>query len=263
MNRQPLAHAGFSLIEVMIGLVLSLVIVFGMLQIFQGSKRSYQLENNFTTLQEQSRFASHYLNQFIRMAGYRTPPNGTLFTEINSLYTSALPYISIQSNSGPNNSDIITIRYQGSGDGSGNPDGTVTDCLNKGVDANTIVTLTFSVTANNQLQCRAQNPNATTTDDTQIIMNNVENLQVLLGEDLNSDKTPERFVQPNHPSLNLTRVIAARIALLLRSDDPINLNDTITSFNLLGTQVNVPQDNFLRIPVTQTIQMRNLIFEVL
>jgi type IV pilus assembly protein PilW len=256
-------NSGFSLIEVMIGLVISLVIVLGILQIFIGSKRSYSLGNNYSSLQEQSRFAVNYINKFVRLAGYRTIPDATLYTSIDDIFTSTNPYISVQDNSGTNNSDILTIRYQGSGDGLGTPDGTIVDCLNQGVDSNSIVTLIFSITANNELQCRSQNPSATNTDSTQIIMNNVENLQVMLGEDLNDDKSPERFVAPNHPNLNINRVIAVRIGLLLRSDDAVNLNNNTTTYDLLGNQITVAQDNFLRIPVTSTMQLRNLIFEVL
>lgn len=254
---------GFSLIEVMIGMIFSLIIVLGILQIFIGSKRTYRLENGYVTLQEQTRFTTTYLSQFIRLSGFRTPPSNTLFPDMSSVFNNANPYIFAQNDNGANNSDILTIRYQGSGDGLGNPDGTVVDCLNQAVDANTIVTMTFSITANNQLQCRSQNPSAPTPDVAQVITNNVENMQIIFGEDLDNDKTPDRFVAPNHPNLNANRVLTVKIALLLRSDDEINLNSDNSSYFLLGTQISPPQDGFLRIPVTTTIHLRNLVHEVL
>ena len=254
---------GFSMIEVMIGLVVSLILALGMIQIFIGSKRSYQLENQFSILQEKSRFGTKYISQFVRLAGYRTPPDGTLYTEMATLFPSGAPHIFVQSQAGTNNSDILTIRYQGSGDGAGNPDGTIVDCLNQGVDANQIVTLTFSINANEELICRSQNPSATNTDNTQVLLTNVENMRIQLGEDLNDDKTPERFVAPNHPNLDFQRVIAARIGLLIRSDEAVNLTTNTNSYELLGNSINTPNDNFVRLTMSETIQLRNCIFEVL
>lgn len=253
----------FTIIELLVGLLLSMILVLGMLQIFNSSKRSYRLEQSYTVLQEQSRFAYEYLARHIRMAGFRTLPNESLFTQVNDIFTASQPYLIIENGSGFNNSDTITIRYQGSGDGAGTPDGTVTDCLNQAVDANTIVTITFSINANSELQCRSQNPNATNPDNTQTILNNIENMQFSLGEDLNDDKTPNRFVAPNHPNLQINRVVAVKVGFLISSDQAVNLSNKTQTFNLLGLEITTPEDGFLRFATTNTIQLRNLVYEVL
>ncbi len=74
---------GLSLIELMIALLIGLVVTYGMIQIFLGSKVAYQVQDGLSRVQENSRFTMSYLERNIRMAGYmgcgndlqRVPPN--------------------------------------------------------------------------------------------------------------------------------------------------------------------------------------------
>ena len=64
------ANAGLSLIEVMVALAISALLLFGLSQIFVGSKNVYRLQEGMSRVQENARFVLQYLESNVRMAGY-------------------------------------------------------------------------------------------------------------------------------------------------------------------------------------------------
>jgi type IV pilus assembly protein PilW len=64
------APAGLSLIEVMVALAISAILLFGLSQIFIGSKNVYRLQEGMSRVQENARFVLQYLESNVRMAGY-------------------------------------------------------------------------------------------------------------------------------------------------------------------------------------------------
>lgn len=250
-------NQGFSLIEILVSITLSLILLAGVLQIFLNSKNIYNLGTGFSQLQENGRFTTTYLARTIRFAGYRSTPASGNFQTMAAIFPSSAPYITGTNNTGQNGSDTFTIRYQGSGNGSGTPDGTIRDCLNRPIDANTVATSTFSITANNELQCQAVNSNASPSSSTQVLINGVENMHVLYGEDLNNDNTADRYVSANFPNLDMSRVVSVRLSLLLKSDEPIKPTASSITYNLLGTTFTPTADQFMRQQVTFTILLRN------
>lgn len=257
---KPSTMIGLSLIEVFIAITISLILLAGVLQIFLNTKNSSSLENAYSQLQENGRFINQYIAQIVRLAGYRTPPSSAnTFTAMSTVFSGTQPYVTGTHGTGINGSDTLTIRYQGSGNGTGTPDGTVTDCLNNPADANVMVTNIFSLTANNELQCQALNASAATPNNTQILIAGVENFQVLYGEDIDGDYTPDRYVSANYPFLNVNDVISIRLSLLLRSENQVTPFSNATSYYLVGTVYTPPVDRFLRTQITVTILLRNLL----
>ncbi|WOX07276.1 PilW family protein [Microbulbifer pacificus] len=61
---------GLSLIELMIALVLSATLLWGVLQIFDGNRNTMQMQTAFARVQESGRFATDLLTKEIRMADY-------------------------------------------------------------------------------------------------------------------------------------------------------------------------------------------------
>jgi len=253
---------GFSIVEIMLSITIGLILLLGLLQTFISSKNNYRLETAYNNMHENARFTYDYLSKIFRNTAYRSPQQDSVFTSMNNLFDTGNLHINGTNNTGQNNSDTITIRYQGSGNGTGSADNTIRDCLNVGVDSFVTTTLTFSITANNELQCRSQNPSSANSDNTQVILPNVEDIQFLYGEDLTGDKAPNRFVESNHPNLNMANVVAVKISVLLRSDTQVRPTPNTTSYNLNGKTLIAPGDNFLRQPITFTIMLRNMITEV-
>jgi len=60
---------GLSLIELMIAVTLGIFITAAVIQLFTNSKQSYRVQENLSRLQENGRFAMHFLSHDIRMAG--------------------------------------------------------------------------------------------------------------------------------------------------------------------------------------------------
>src|SRR3990167_11453898 len=61
---------GFSLVELMVALVISLLIGIAVLQVFLSSKNTYRLQETMGQLQENGRFAVNYLANDLRMSGF-------------------------------------------------------------------------------------------------------------------------------------------------------------------------------------------------
>ncbi len=62
--------SGFTLIELMIAIAISVILLNGVLQIFQSSKQSYRVADNLGRTQENARYALSVLAQDIRQAGF-------------------------------------------------------------------------------------------------------------------------------------------------------------------------------------------------
>lgn len=62
---------GFTLIELMVALVLGLLLLGGVLQLFLGSKKTYELQATLGRVQQESRFALETLSRELRMIGYQ------------------------------------------------------------------------------------------------------------------------------------------------------------------------------------------------
>lgn len=70
MRTQMRKQAGLSLVELMIGIALSLLLMLGVIQIFLSSKQTYAANTALSQVQEAGRFAMEFLTQDVRNAGY-------------------------------------------------------------------------------------------------------------------------------------------------------------------------------------------------
>jgi type IV pilus assembly protein PilW len=64
-------QGGLSLVELMVAMAVSLVLLGGIYQIFFSSATSYSVNENYSRLQENARFAMGFLERDVRQAGYR------------------------------------------------------------------------------------------------------------------------------------------------------------------------------------------------
>lgn len=82
-------ESGFSLVEIMVAIAISLLLLAGVVAIFMSSRASYETTNKFSRIQENGRFAIDQILRDIRTAGYvgcaRAP------TYLSSSVTATLP----------------------------------------------------------------------------------------------------------------------------------------------------------------------------
>ena len=64
------SHSGLTLVELMIGITISLVLMSGIVQIFAGSKQSYKMSEALTYLQENGRFSIDLITKDLRRTGF-------------------------------------------------------------------------------------------------------------------------------------------------------------------------------------------------
>jgi type IV pilus assembly protein PilW len=244
---------GFSLVEIMIATSLSLVLIGGVLQIYQSSKTTYNLQNELADLQENERVALDVLNSNIRMAGFfRGVPRGFIETSVDPNNSSLQQTM----DGGGTNNDRITVVFQSN-----------TDCLGQDTSGDGIG---FSVNTffveNEQLKCRgnggADGGSITTLGkNAQVLANNIESMQILYGINTSGDATdvaPDRFVNLNDVS-DISKVTGIRIALLIRSAGAVKPQPEPYSYTLLDASpiADSNGDKHKRQVVTSSILLRN------
>ena len=243
-NELPSNQNGFTLIEIMVALALSLILMAGVIQVYLSSKESFRIQNQLNEFQENQRIAIAFLQNSIRLAGN--------FSDIPQSSLPANPIAIVNAgttNGNGTDSDTITVQFA-----------SPVDCLGQNTAAaNGIATNSFSV-INNQLVCTGVNNNP------QPIISNVENMQILYGVDsvtTNDDVPIADEYLPASAALNFSRVVSVRISILFRSSEPIRTTGIQQTFNLLdappiSNNNNDPIDlRIKRQVITTTIPIRN------
>ncbi|MFQ5642394.1 MAG: PilW family protein [Thiogranum sp.] len=118
--------AGFSLVELMIAMLISLLLMAGVVQIFASTKNTFLSQEGNSRLQENSRFALGRLSEDISAAGYLgcldsdapLKPFVNVLTDqtLGSAYDFSTPIFGTDG-TGANGSDTISIRRAGGGGG--------------------------------------------------------------------------------------------------------------------------------------------------
>ncbi len=325
---------GFTLVELLIGLTISMVLIGGVIEVFLASRQAYRLQESQARMQENSRFIFAIFSNSIRQAGYsgcNSRKIGTITNTLNNsgdhayrFGTALEGYEAENSNWSPTidsaitsplvGNDIIVIR--GAVDSGIR---VVTPFMNtsaaalhitddSGLEQEDIVMVTDCSSAS-ILQISNANPdgsgtiahntgnvvtpsNATSNlgkiyrDDAEIIkmetrayyirtgasglpamyqriglndaeelIEGVEGMQILYGEDTDDDSYSDRFLTADQ--VDMEEVVAVRISILLQS-----ITDALTtgyqSYTFNGTTV-TPTDHRVRRVFTTTITLRNRI----
>jgi type IV pilus assembly protein PilW len=221
MNTYTSKHSrqgGFSLVEIMIGLLIGLFLMGGLLQVFDHSKRGYKYQEGLSQVQEQGRFAMEFLTVNLRVAGFpgSNPPAGNKIQGVD------------------NATDMVTVLVT-----------STSDCRN--IATGGVAQNIFRINLNN-LECSGDGVNW------EVFVQDIEDMQILYGEDLDADGVANRYLRANqNPTWN--NVVSARVALLARSAD--FMTRTPESFvDLTGNTVN-PNDQRLRRSFISMINLRN------
>ena len=231
---------GFSLVELMVALTISLILMAGVGQIFMSTKSSYNLQNGLGRLQENARFALDILSQNIGQAGYTTDLDGIdAFNSANTLENQSANAGLGFTQATNRASDIIEINYVSTTDCLGNATGgTATDRYY--INGNTLMCLgNGSVTAG-------------------ILAEGIENMQFLYGEDTDADDVANIYVNAGNVT-TWANVKSVRVALLVSTTENMGTSSTDSNIHVL---LNTPpigplNDNAMRRVFGMTIPLRN------
>lgn len=249
MNCHNRQH-GFTLVEILVALTISLFLVAGILQIFLNSKQTYRAQEGLSRIQENGRSAIDILGSNIRQTGYAAISTST--TSGYSKFTDGAGTAITGTEGASGATDDITVSFDSTTDCLGSatptpgvavPGGNVPRAVNW-----------FFVDGNNNLACRG-NGNATP----QPLIEGVEDMQIWYGVDTDGDQTANTYVvAPAAGSSTWNNVVSVRICLLLRSVEDNLVDQPLTYQNCNGTQTTAG-DRRLRRSFTSTFNLRNRI----
>ena len=115
-NRLPRKPRGFSLVELILALGLGVIVSAGIVQLFIGNNKTYNLLNGQSRLQESARYALDFISRSARTAGYLgcDPENDKIYNTLNGDWDELFEF------------DITTpiqaFDYTGNGTGTGTND---------------------------------------------------------------------------------------------------------------------------------------------
>lgn len=281
-------QSGMTLIEMMIAMVVSLVLIAGVGTIYMSSKRNYQTRDQLSLMNETGRVALESLRQHLEHAGYATPaklPLGAYFYvngdadpkagncgTMGSNSLTALKQMAtrdIDTNSATAYGDTISVRFVGDATLSIDALGSLLDApchagasglesalVYNGFHVDTSASVKDSTGMRIPILYGAgSNGNS----HKQPLVNGVENLQFEYGVDSDNDGNTNYFANATTVTANAAweRVVSIKVALLVRSQEPVLTTNTAQSYNLLGV-VLTRNDRYQRAVYTTTIQLRNV-----
>ncbi len=240
---------GLTLVEIMVALVISLLLMAGVMQVFLSNNVSHNLQNGLGRLQENARAAMDVLSLDISMAGY-TVTAGLITPSTFKYIDTATTLDNATANTGlgftvanGRASDSINISYE-----------SATDCLGQAT-----VNLTVNRYYLNGTNLMCLGSGSVTPG---IIAEGIENMQILYGQDSDSDGIANRYVNASNITVNASgipspRIVSVRIALLVSTVENSGATDTAT-YGLLNVPPLGPlNDNLLRKVFSRTIILRN------
>ena len=181
------SQLGFSLMELMISVTLGLIISAALISLFINSKKSYLINENLSRLQENGRFAVSFLSRDLRMADYRACVTDDRLDNA----------ISGQNDTGLNGSDTVTIVWRSN------------DC---GAASSTVTTVYSIQTGTNGGPALFRSVDGVSRE----LVEGIENLQVLYGEDTDGDNVPNYYVDAASVA-DMKKAISVRFTLTART----------------------------------------------
>ncbi|WP_199052219.1 PilW family protein [Aquitalea sp. ASV15] len=264
-------QSGLTMVELMVAITIGLIVTFAVTSLYVSNQSTSKAQSGHAQMQDNARYAMAQIGRIVKQAGYYDALGGTFNasgvynpTPIDASGNFSSPSIqasdvlaavndvAVSGFTASNGlailngvtSDEFTIGFlTGPQASSGNA---MPDCLGNSVTvANTLVKNRFYISVNTiggvtrpTLMCDVtwngsspSSPNLSTGP----IADNIERLQILLGVDSDGDGVPNSYLPPSS-SVNMSQVVAMRIALLARTDPVYSQNRAEpASFNMFGS----------------------------
>ena len=282
-TRSGTLQRGFTLVELMIAITVTLVLVAGIVGMIVNLTRSFTAQDAMTQTQENERFAISVLDSTIRNSGYFpgaesfSTPGGVQFFTQASGQLNAFPATTVANPDGTTfaagqvivgttvagGSDTINVRVIAPSNG------TITNCqgdLNK--TASPIIwTSSISVNASNQLVC-AVSVNGQTPGTPTVLADNISSMKLVYGV---QSQMPNCLTAQQAPPLNVDAYVdasglkgpqTAQLCWTLGSVTPLNwmyvqsVQATLTFVNTVVQTTGSPTVTLK--PIVHTIYMMNM-----
>lgn len=253
----PRTQSGAGLVEIMVALLIGSLLVGGMVKIFTSDKQGFRAQEAQARLQENARISAILLRSTVAKAGFHQNAEQS----VEDVFGSANIVTGTNDNTDSTDqildgTDTLTIMYE--------RDGVMTDCLSDTgstttappTPPGTISTNVYRVRNDNVLVCSNG-----ITAGFQPLIDDVEDLQILYGEDTNGDGSVDQYHDAS--TANFNNVLSVQLALLLVSDANVKPNAESKSYTLLDKTVTSPPapgtDRRQRRIVERVVALRNKI----
>ncbi len=271
---------GVTLVELMVAMTIGLLVVFVVTEAYVSATATQRSQSDRSRVQESMRFALESLSYAVRKAGYRNPAASGEFMDdfcgsgklrlVSKNAATAFDLTKADlSGTGKavlNSSDILRVRYRGDGTLPSTADGSVTDCLGATVGPNQIAEDTYWVADGPNDEPSLFCYSSISGGEPVAIVPGVESLQILYGEDMNSDGVSDRFVPASSVgSMNAVRSIV--VSVVARSPSKTAIDTTAQAFKHFdagyagagdtGSTFSAPADGRLREMSGTTIALKN------
>lgn len=176
----PDRQRGFTLVELMVAIVVSIFLAGGLIMMVQSTRNAFGNQNLLGQLQDNERLAMTFLSSVVEATGYFPDPvnnTGALMMPANAtFFTPGQAVFGTFGGAAPG--DSISIRFAAAAG-----DANLFNCLGliNSAAATDTFTNTFSVNAQNQLQCTASSQLGTFAPRTVPLVTGVQNLTILYG----------------------------------------------------------------------------------
>jgi len=204
---------GFSLIELLIAMAIGLVLVAGIGTIYLGSHQTYRIQENSARMQETGRYALDYLGRSLRQSGADAGISANMSAVTTQCASASC--VPVDGTEGGAATDSLTIQFYAGQDEQSGSNWGARDCTGTFVNADQVITHLFALNGTD-FRC-------TGTAQTQPIVSNVEDFQILYGLDLDgsSNQSADRYATATEVEDGAwwSNVISVRVCLLVRSDD--------------------------------------------
>lgn len=212
------------MIEMMIAVGISSFLMLIVAVMFSSTSSARALQTSLAGINETGRFAMSMLSRDIRLAGY---------VDNDFLGGAADDSIMIESDTAANGGDRITVRYAAD-----------KDC-NYADSVGGLATNVYSIDATDfTLECNGEP-----------LVDDVEQMQIYLGEDTDGDGVANRLMAPDDVGLDIEQVVSLRLNILVRS--PLDQRASGAQTYVFDDTSVTATDTRLRREYSITIALRN------
>lgn len=240
---------GLSLIELMIAMVLSMFLLGALIQLAISNKQSYNFQQTQAVTQENSRFASYYLQAIVEKAGFMNLPQNfeaDVFPELAET-TQCKDFKAGQVVALSKLGTGLCIRHQRS-------DATETDCIGNNIpNDNAITTRIYFDTTTKTLMCGAQGKAAIS------LVGNIHDIKMVYGlsfDDELDGRSIDTYIE--NPS-DWSKIVGIRFSLLTATDDVIYDTKQIYHFPLDSAAETTAPDFRAYRSTQETVTLRNVV----
>lgn len=232
--------------EMMVAMVIMLVVLGAVVALYLSSSQTANFQAGVQRVQENGQFAIDMMSRSLRMAGYDDPAD--TFIVAPELVLKGTVGSSGTLFSQPDlkaNADTVGASYQGGTD--------IVDCQGRPIQIAEYVSNLYAVSNDDALVCATQDNSGNTVAISELV-EGVEDMVVLYGQDIDSDGFANRFVDAAGVG-DWNEVVSIQVSLLMNSVTPVLPTPATVCLGCLVFQGS--NDRLIRGEFQTTVAIRN------